>query len=199
MKIILASASPRRRELLAAAGIEYEAMVSDEEEVVEDGLGPEEIVLTLSKQKAENVEKLYLSKGDGADKDYLIIGSDTIVYHIGQVLGKPKSEDNAKAMLKNLSNSTHNVYTGVTLVCVKNGKREVNSFFEKTDVTMTDIDDKAIDRMVASGEPMDKAGAYAIQGMAGVYITKINGDYNSVIGLPVGRVINEIKARGVSI
>jgi len=198
LKIILASASPRRRELLAQAGIEYEAMVSEEEEVVKEGLAPHEIVLNLSRQKAENVEKLYISKPD-YDKDYLIIGSDTIVYHIGQVLGKPKSETNAKEMLRSLSDSTHNVYTGVTLVAVLGGERKVVSFYEKTDVTMTSISEKAIDRMVASGEPMDKAGAYAIQGMAGVYITKINGDYNSVIGLPVGRVISEIKTLGVNI
>ncbi len=202
MKVILGSASPRRRDILTRAGIEYEVIVSDVEEAVSK-TDPAEVVEELSGQKAEDVwdkaVKLYSAKQDDinaySEDELLVIGADTIVALDGVIYGKPKDRQDAIRMLKNLSGRTHQVYTGVTVI---NGGRRI-SFAAATDVSVYEVSDKEIERYVDSGEPMDKAGAYAIQGGFARYIKEIRGEYNNVVGFPIARLIYELKKLGIDI
>ena len=202
MKVILGSASPRRRDILTRAGIEYEVIVSDVEEAVSK-TDPVEVVEELSGQKAEDVwdkaVKLYSAKQDDinaySEDELLVIGADTIVALDGVIYGKPKDRQDAIRMLKNLSGRTHQVYTGVTVI---NGGRRI-SFAAATDVSVYEVSDKEIERYVDSGEPMDKAGAYAIQGGFARYIKEIRGEYNNVVGFPIARLIYELKRLGIDI
>ena len=193
MKVILGSASPRRKEILTQAGIDFEVLVSDCEERITSTI-PSEIVSGLSGQKADDVwdraVRLYGSSGD-----LLVIGADTIVAFGNTVFGKPKDREDAVRMLKTLSGMTHQVYTGVTVIT--SDKRI--TFADCTDVTMYDVSDREIDEYVSTGEPMDKAGAYAIQGGYARYIRGINGEYNNVVGFPVARMIYELKCEGIKI
>ena len=189
-RIILASASPRRRELLTQIGIEYEVMPSDAEEKTEKSR-PEEIVMALSRQKAGDIEGKREEKGEDG---FLIIGADTVVAFEGMVMGKPKDAKDACSMLNALQGNVHQVYTGVTICRKKDGKPPIfHTFHEKTDVTMYPMSRDEIEAYVATGEPMDKAGAYAIQGGCAAYIKGICGDYSNVVGLPVGRLWQEMK------
>ncbi len=190
MKVILGSASPRRKEILSQAGIAFEVIVSDCEERITKSVPPE-VVEELSGQKAEDVWKKAAGKY-GSD-ELLVIGADTIVAFGHTIYGKPKDEDDAVRMLKTLSGATHQVYTGVTVI---NAGRTL-TFSECTDVTMYDVSDEEIRAYVASGEPMDKAGAYAIQGGYARYIKEIRGEYNNVVGFPVARMVHELKESGV--
>lgn len=205
MKIILASASPRRRELLKQIGLEYEVLVSDAEEVVKS-IVPAEVVEELARQKAENVyDKYFLSVKNTMDDEVasdvlqspslLIISADTIVACDGQILGKPKDAEAAKTMLGMLQGRAHEVYTGVSfLYREKNdAKVRVHSFHEATKVHFYPMTEKEITDYVATGDPLDKAGAYGIQGLCARYISGIEGDYNNVVGLPVGRLYQELK------
>ena len=132
--------------------------------------------------------------------DILVIGADTVVAYEGNILGKPKDEEDAKHMLSMLSGNTHSVFTGVTLVLMdKTGRAGELVFFEKTDVTMHTMTESEIERYIATGEPMDKAGAYGIQGKCAIYIEKIDGDYNNVVGLPISRLYQELKKIGIDI
>ena len=202
MKVILGSASPRRRDILTRAGIEYEVIVSDVEEAL-SRTDPVEVVEELSGQKAEDVwdkaVKLYCAKQDDinsySEDELLVIGADTIVALDGVIYGKPKDRQDAIRMLKNLSGRTHQVYTGVTVI---NGGRRI-SFAAATDVSVYEVSDKEIERYVDSGEPMDKAGAYAIQGGFARYIKEIRGEYNNVVGFPIARLIYELKKLGIDI
>lgn len=180
-KIILASRSPRRKELLKLITEDFEAIASGEEEIIDSAKPPEEIVESLALQKAESVFK----KHGG-----IVIGSDTIVVS-GEygVYGIPETEKQAREMLKSLSGKTHAVFTG-TAVVSDTGK---SVFHEKTEVTFYDLSDDEIERYIATGEPMDKAGAYGIQGYGAKLIKKINGDYFSVVGLSVARLSREIE------
>ena len=197
-KIILASASPRRRELLARIGLKFEVRASRAEEKTE-AKEPEELVKELSALKALDIwEKL--SKEE--KKNSLVIGADTVVSICGTVMGKPKDREDAARMLSLLQGRSHQVYTGVTLVYLdEKGDRDngskaeqrEKSFFEKTDVFVFPMSEEEIACYVATGEPMDKAGAYGIQGSFAAYIKGIAGDYNNVVGLPVGRLYQEIK------
>lgn len=188
MNIILASGSPRRRELLAQAGFEFKVEVSNADENVSEE-SPVEMVEELAARKAKAVVNLHDQKEDNC----LIIGADTIVVLDGKILGKPSDEEDAKAMLASLSGRTHQVYTGVALFMVKEGMIEKKkTFHECTDVTMVPMTEKEIAEYVASGDPMDKAGAYGIQGPAAVFISGIRGDYYNVVGLPISRVYHEI-------
>lgn len=188
MNIILASGSPRRRELLAQAGFEFKVEVSNADENVSEE-SPVEMVEELAARKAKAVVNLHNQKEDNC----LIIGADTIVVLDGKILGKPSDEEDAKAMLASLSGRTHQVYTGVALFMVKEGMIEKKkTFHECTDVTMVPMTEKEIAEYVASGDPMDKAGAYGIQGPAAVFISGIRGDYYNVVGLPISRVYHEI-------
>ena len=197
-KIILASASPRRRELLAQIGMDFEVRASYAEEKTE-AKDSEELVKELSALKALDIwEKL----SEEEKKTGLVIGADTVVSICGAVMGKPKDREDAAGMLSLLQGRTHQVYTGVTFIYLdekgdmdigRKAERRVNSFFEKTDVLVFPMSEEEIARYVATGDPMDKAGAYGIQGIFAAYIKGIAGDYNNVVGLPVGRLYQELK------
>ena len=200
-QIILASASPRRKDLLEQIGMEFEICTAKGEEIITESR-PDAVVLELSRQKAEEVAAGVLSYNEqhpdlATPQDILVIGADTVVAYGDEILGKPKDEADAKRMLTLLQGNTHSVYTGITLVFIdKNGRIGEHRFFEKTDVTMYPMDDEEIARYVASGEPMDKAGSYGIQGRCAIYIKQIEGDYNNVVGLPVARLYQELRRVG---
>ena len=192
-KIVLASASPRRRELLAAAGVIFQVCAADcEEKITSDR--PEEIVRELSMQKAAAVAMNF-----DMEEDSVVIGADTIVSYENRILGKPSDEAEAFTTLKMLQGNTHQVYTGVTVLIKKNGKWEDISFSESTDVSFYPVSDEEIKTYIASGEPMDKAGSYGIQGAWGAYVKGIRGDYNNVVGLPVARLIYETNNLGMNL
>ncbi|MEE0970609.1 MAG: Maf family protein [Clostridia bacterium] len=180
MKFILASKSPRRKEILETIGLDFEIMTSEADESYEKGTAPSDIVMTLSARKAAAVkEKL---KAEGKDlSDTVIIGADTIVYAAGEVLGKPRSKEDAERMLTMLGGTSHTVISGVTVIC---GGRSA-SVFEETVVSFAPMTERDIKWYVESGEPMDKAGAYAVQGIASMWVDKIEGCYFNVVGLPV--------------
>ncbi len=188
MRVILASKSPRRKELLEQIGLSFEVLVSDADENLDIDI-PEEFVKELSRIKSKAVMDLM----DGIDENTLIIGADTIVVYDGKILGKPKDEEDAFCMLKMLSDNEHEVITGVTLLSKKNGKIDMDTFFEKTKVFTYEMSDSEIKEYIATKEPMDKAGSYGIQGIGGKFIKKIDGDYNNVVGLPVSRIYQKIK------
>ena len=197
-RVVLASASPRRKSLLELAGLEFEIWPSDKEETSTKTY-PEEICVELSKQKALDVAssiKTYneLHSDLTTATDILVIGADTIVVSDGKVLGKPADEADAAGMLRLLSGKTHSVYTGVTFVfSAKDGRVGEYSFADETKVTFYPLDDEDIDRYIASGDPLDKAGSYGIQGSAAVFVKSIEGDYYNVVGLPVARILQELK------
>lgn len=203
-QIILASASPRRKELLEQIGLEFEICPAKGEEIITKTI-PEEVVMELSKQKAEEVAALVSSFGEShkeitTPSDILVIGADTVVAYDGKILGKPSDEADAKRMLTMLSGNTHSVFTGVTLVLIdKTGRAGELVFYEKTDVKMHAMTEAEIDRYIATAEPMDKAGSYGIQGKCAIHIEKIDGDYNNVVGLPIARIYQELKNIGIDI
>ena len=170
---ILASGSPRRKELLSLIIPEYEVLVSGCEEFVPKGTPAEKVPAILAEQKALAVAKLR--------PDDTVIGSDTVVVLGGEIFGKPKDKDHAHAMLRALSGKKHFVYTGVAVA----EKGEVRSFVQKTEVEFYELSDETIDKYIESFEPMDKAGAYGIQGKGSVLVKGISGDYFNVMGLPV--------------
>ncbi len=187
MKIVLASGSPRRRELLNAVGVtDFEVCPAKGEEKAADNLPPQEIVKCLSCAKAQEVAANY-------GEDTVIIAADTIVWADGRVFGKPKNEDDAFAMLRTLSGKSHEVYTGISVIC--NGR--TISEAECTSVRFRNLSDDEIRAYIATGEPMDKAGAYGIQGRASLMVEKIDGDYFNVVGLPLCRLGQMLKTIGV--
>ena len=196
MKIILASASPRRRELLHQIGWEFEVCVSQVEEKITKTI-PWEVVEELSAQKAEDVFERMQESASGAKEPLLVIGADTIVACDGRILGKPSDREDAAAMLKLLQGRSHHVYTGVT-VCLRkaDGKIVRSTFHEATEVTFYPMTEEEIKWYVDSKEPMDKAGGYGIQGLCARFINGITGDYNNVVGLPVGRLYQEVGKLG---
>lgn len=179
-KIILASASPRRKELMELAGYDFEVICADIVEVVPEKATPQEAVMSLALQKAQAVAAEH--------KEAVVIGSDTVVALDGKILGKPHSEQEACEMLRSLSGRTHKVFTGVAIVC--GGK--VKNFFDETDVEFYSLGDDEIKKYVATGEPTDKAGAYGIQGKGSVLVKRINGDFFSVMGLPIAKLYREM-------
>lgn len=192
-KIVLASASPRRRELLAAAGVIFQVCAADSEEKITSDK-PEEIVRELSMQKATAVA-LNFDMEEGT----IVIGADTIVSYDNKILGKPSDEPEAFKTLKMLQGNTHQVYTGVSVLIKRNGKWEDVSFVESTDVTFYPVSDEEIRAYIESGEPMDKAGSYGIQGSFGIYVKELRGEYTNVVGLPVGRLFYEMKQHGIEL
>lgn len=180
MKIILASASPRRKELLTLAGIEYEVIVSQCEEILPDGITPEKAVEELAKQKAEDVFS--------RNSDAMIIAADTVVALGNTILGKPKDEADAFNMLSSLSGRRHTVFTGV---CIKT-KEKTDIFHVATEVEFYDLTEKEIRDYIATKEPMDKAGAYGIQGKGFVLVKGIHGDYFNVVGLPLAETVRHL-------
>lgn len=200
-KFFLASKSPRRRELMNQIGLEYEVMVSEREEIATENV-PEEVVKELSLQKAYEIERMLLNKTDGkiyeeykrqGYEGVIIIGADTVVSLEGEIMGKPKNEDDAFNMLSKLQGRKHVVSTGVAMVVIGENGNQVFSFAEDTDVYMYEISDDEIREYVATGEPMDKAGSYGIQGIGAKFISGIHGDYNNVVGLPIGSIYQTLK------
>ena len=178
-------------------GLKFEVMPSHCDEVITRKI-PWEIVMELSSQKArELVYKAAMDSisedkdSDGEGQDILVIGADTIVAYGNEILGKPKDKDDAVRMLKLLEGKQHSVYTGVSMVYLKEGIAQTRTFVEETKVFVAPMTDEQIEKYVATGEHVDKAGAYAIQGLFAEYIVKIEGDYNNVVGLPIGRIMRE--------
>lgn len=212
VRLVLASASPRRRELLSQIGLEFTVMPSTKEEnakTTEAGA----LVQELSRQKAVDIwEQLSGGQGQNPDADQeqiseetqepnlngkrqpelLVIGADTVVCCEGKILGKPHSREAATEMLTALQGRSHEVYTGVTLY----SQSETVTFFECTQVEFYPMTEVEISEYIDSKEPMDKAGAYGIQGLGARFVKGIRGDYNNVVGLPVGRLYQELKSRG---
>lgn len=188
-KIILASASPRRRELLEQGGIPFTVIPSQAEEKI------------TTEQPGQVVEELsYLKCSDIYEKslgDVLVIGADTVVASEGKILGKPSSQKDAVKMLQSLQGREHEVYTGVTIMAREGNENRKKTFHEKTKVVFYPMSDEEIRSYVNTGEPMDKAGAYGIQGKSAVFIKEISGDYNNVVGLPLGRLYQELKNMGI--
>lgn len=184
-KLVLASASPRRRELLAQIGIVPEIVPSTIEEKLTTDV-PEQAVMELSRQKAEDVAR-FQKPGT------LVVGADTVVSAAGKILGKPASHEEAFQMISMLEGKVHQVYTGVTLIFCGQKANERRTFAEKTEVCVYPMTEEEIWDYADGEEPMDKAGAYGIQGKFAAFIKGIDGDYNNVVGLPVGRVYQEIK------
>lgn len=190
-RVILASASPRRREILQGAGIEFEVIPSREEEKITRTI-PQEVVEELAKLKADSVAR-------EIEGDAIIIGADTIVVYEGQILGKPADESQAKEMLAKLQGKSHEVYTGVAVIQKEKNEEKLLNFSQKTEVTFYPMNDAEIEAYVASREPMDKAGAYGIQGKGSVYVKEISGDYWNVVGLPVSRLLHETEKAGIQL
>ena len=188
MNIILASASPRRKELLGLVVPEFEIKVSDVEEKLEDGLTPEEQTSRLAYIKAKDV----FAKTTG---DRVVIGSDTIVTKNGKIYGKPKDREDAILMIKELlsGDRTHSVITGLCVIAEKNGEVEEHTTFDEVKVYLENMTDSEIEKWVDSGNAQDKAGAYGIQNEFGVFVEKIDGNYTTVVGLPIHKVYNLIK------
>lgn len=188
--IVLASASPRRQELLRNAGIRFTVQPANIDERFLNGESARDCAERLAREKALAVSQV-------RPQDF-VLGADTVVTIDDLILGKPRDEDDAGRMLRMLSGRTHQVITGVCLVRPRNEGSNVRSFSESTQVTMCEISEDEIRDYVASGEPMDKAGAYAIQGMASRWIPRIEGDYGNVVGLPVALVCSMMKNAGIS-
>ena len=188
--LILASGSPRRRELMSQVGLDFTVVTSDADENIKE-MEPEDYVRELSSVKAQSVLEQYADKDDSV----IVIGADTIVYHKGEILTKPKDEEDAFRILKSLEGQIHQVYTGVTICSTHKNV----SFYEKTDVWVYDMTDEEIRDYISTGEPMDKAGSYGIQGLFGIYVKGISGDYNNVVGLPVARLFYEMKKSGINL
>ena len=194
-RVILASGSPRRRELINQIGWKPEVIPSTVEEKTEETL-PDKVVESLSFQKAKDVAARLL-KGE-LEPGCLIVGADTVVAAGRKILGKPKDRKDAAEMLSAIQGDVHQVYTGVTVMVYRGKQKEgeafaIRTFSERTDVWVYPMTEKEIQDYIATGEPMDKAGAYGIQGRFGAFIEKIQGDYSNVVGLPIGRLYYEVK------
>ena len=192
-KIILASASPRRKELLTKAHVRFEILPAKGEESITEK-DPEEVVRCLAGAKAQEVAGCVRP-----DEDTLVLGADTIVVYEGIILGKPVDEEDALRMLTMLQGRTHQVYTGVAWQYYKEGIWMEYSFAECTDVLFYPVTEEEILSYIKTGEPMDKAGAYGIQGEWGIHVKGIRGDYNNVVGLPVARLFHEAKKAGITL
>lgn len=188
MRYILASQSPRRRELLSRTGLTFEVIPSSVDEKITKTI-PSEVVLELSEQKATDVYQHLIDC-----KNCVVIGSDTIVVYRDEILGKPADKEEAYDMLSMLADRTHQVYTGVTLFINQKGILTKKSFVEKTDVTFYPIAKEDLRKYVESGDCLDKAGAYGIQGDFSIHVKEIHGDYSNVVGLPIGHLYQELSA-----
>ena len=189
MGIVLASGSPRRRELLTMLGVrDLTVIPAKGEETADPGLPPDKLVQALSRQKAAEVQRQ-------CAPDDIVIAADTVVVIDGAVLGKPRDRADACAMLRRLSGRTHHVYTGVTVLRGTEGISEA----EVTAVRFRALDDREIGAYVDTGEPMDKAGAYGAQGLASLFVEGIDGDFFNVMGLPLCRLGTILKKMGVNL
>lgn len=192
-KIILASASDRRKDILSQVGISYEVMPSSIDEDVIQADTPAALVEALSAAKAEDI-------AERLTKNFVIIGADTVVVKDNSILGKPSDEAEAAKMLQMLQGNRHEVYTGVTLISVSpEGKGLIDTFHVRTIVDMIPMTAAQIDAYIKTGEPMDKAGAYGIQGRGAAYIQDIAGDYYNVVGLPISTVLTRLANMGIDL
>lgn len=186
-KIILASASPRRRELMAQAGYEFEVQVSNKEETYSSET-PDEIVKELALLKARDIAE------QNAMEDLVVIGADTVVAYQGAILGKPKSKEDAFAMIQSFQGDKHQVYTGVAVLSYDaEGNETVVNHAVKTDVYVNAMTDEEILKYIKNDNVMDKAGSYGIQSGFAIHIEKIEGDYFNVVGLPISYIYNILK------
>lgn len=188
--IILASASPRRCALLKQAGFTFTVIPSNADETVQ-AAAPDQLVEELAFLKANEVYQRI--KSDYTGKDFMVIGADTIVYYDKEVLLKPADEQEAFDMLKMLSDRTHQVYTGIAIIQKSGGEKQTHLLHDKTDVTFYPISDYELKEYIATGDPLDKAGAYGIQGPFAVHIKEIHGDYNNVVGLPIAKLYQALR------
>ena len=188
MELILASQSPRRRELLARLGLTFTIRPADIDETMDPARSPFDEVARLSARKAAAIAE---TAGDGA----VVVAADTVVVLEDRVLGKPRSADEAREMLRSLSGRPHQVMTGMTVL--RSGRAQTDTVV--TDVHFRPLEAAEIEAYVASGEPMDKAGAYGIQGLASVFVDRLDGDYYNVMGLPLCRLCQMLRAAGVEV
>jgi septum formation protein len=197
-QIILASGSPRRKEIMDMMGIPYQVLTSNLEEITEE-TNPSEIVKSLAVRKTRDITAK-LTQDREAPRDYIIIGADTMVFYGEHALGKPKNEEDALRILSMLSDDMHDVFTGVSIIIKKSdGSEELISFSVKTKVVVMPLTRDQIMDYIATGEPMDKAGAYAIQGKFGIFIKEIIGDYYNVVGFPIARIYATLLERGIDL
>lgn len=191
-RIILASGSPRRKEILEQAGVKFQVVPSTKEEVIHSSV-PEEVVQELAYQKAEDIALQFEEK-------VIVIGADTVVSNAGKILGKPSDELDAVNMIMNLQGHSHNVYTGVCIIVKdEQGILQIRKFVENTKVLVADLTKEMAMQYTLTGEPLDKAGGYAIQGKFAKYIRGIEGDYYNVVGFPISRFREEMMKMGFCI
>ncbi len=195
LRLILASASPRRIALIGQLGLAFEAIPSQIDEIADPDMPPDELVVRLATDKARAVvEKIDLA---GPVEDVLVMGFDTTVVLRGRVLGKPASAEEAADMLKAMSGRSHFVYTGVALLKCPEGA--VSTAWQRSYVCFRTLAIEEINAYVATGEPMDKAGSYALQGAASAFVERIEGCYTNVIGLPVPLLVTMLRSYGISV
>lgn len=196
-QIILASGSPRRKEILDLMGIEYQVITCDVEEISEETV-PSRMVQGLASLKTEAVASSLARSNK--KQALIIIGADTMVFYRGHALGKPKDAKDAARVLAMLSDDVHEVYTGVSILIINEaGEMDKLSFAVDTQVTVYPLSDRQIEEYIVTGEPMDKAGAYGIQGKFGLYIKEITGDYYNVIGFPIAQIYQALLQKGIDI
>jgi septum formation protein len=190
--------SPRRKDLLQALGLSFDIRHSTIEEIMDPDLEPEQLVLNLAQQKTEDVFASYSE--DSRSSRLLVLGADTIVVLDGKFLGKPTNREDAISMLKRLSGRHHEVYTGVWLiVCEIDGSIQVKSSCERSNVYFRALDQRELEAYVDSGEPMDKAGAYALQGIGAALVERIEGSHTNIVGLPIPNVVSLLRSSGYQI
>lgn len=195
-RLVLASGSPRRRELLGKLGLQFEVIVSDLDESIAS-TDPAFIVKDLASAKALAVAESIKGAADNGSSKSLVLGADTIVVLDDDILGKPQDRAEAVQMLTKLSGRLHQVFTGVSLVELPSGK--VSTIYTVTDVHFREMDAREIEAYVDTGEPMDKAGAYALQGIASLFVCKIDGCYTNVIGLPIPDTVQLLRQHGLEV
>lgn len=193
-QIILASESPRRKEILDIMGIPYIAMASNVKEEAEE-TDPSKLVQALAGLKAKDIAMKVMNKNE----NIIVIGADTMVFYEGMALGKPRDEADAKRILRLLSDRSHDVFTGVYIVIIEKHKERSISFSVDTKVIVKPLTEEQINSYVATKEPMDKAGAYGIQGMFGIHIKEIQGDYYNVVGFPIAKIYEVLLREGIDI
>lgn len=188
MDIILASGSPRRSDLMKQVGFDFRVSTCNTDESYSGDMAPSEIVMELALRKADAVFDKEMP-----ENDTVVVAADTVVALDNEILGKPKDRKDAIRMLSELSGRKHQVYTGVALYYYVNGKVSVENFADCANVYFRELSSETIENYVDSWEPMDKAGAYGIQGLGAILVDKIDGDYYTIVGLPIAKVYSSIK------